>query len=153
MERDGRMRKRGSGEGSIHKRTDGRWVAIVDIGREGEKRRRKYIYGATRREVHEQLTRVLRDHQQGRATASERLTVEQFLAQWLEEFVKKRRRAKTHASYAEMVRLYLVPGLGRYRLSRLSAPEIDAFLNQKLESGLSTRTVQYMHAVLRSAYS
>jgi integrase len=115
------MRKRGSGEGSIHKRADGRWVAIVDVGREGNKRRRKYIYGGTRREVQEQLTRVLRDQQQGRGTASERLTVEQFLARWLEEFVKKRRRAKTHASYAEMVRLYLAPGLGRHRLSRLSA--------------------------------
>jgi len=147
------MLKRGSGEGSIHKRADGRWVAIVDLGREGNKRRRKYIYGGTRRDVQEQLTRALRNQQQGRGTASERLTVEQFLARWLEEFVKKRRRAKTHASYAEMVRLYLVPGLGRHRLSRLSATQIDAFLNRKLEDGLSTRTVQYMHAVLRSAYS
>ena len=147
------MGKRGSGEGSIHKRSDGRWVAIVDLGREGRKRRRKYIYGATRREVQERLLSAMRDHQQGVGSASERLTVEQFLAKWLEEFVKKRRRAKTYSSYAEMARLYLVPGLGRYRLSRLSAPQIDAFLNRKLEEGLSTRTVQYMHAVLRSAYS
>src|SRR4051794_7194863 len=113
------MGKRGSGEGSIHKRGDGRWVAIVDVGREGNKRKRKYIYGGTRREVQEQLARALRNQQQGLAVASDRLTVEQFLVQWLEEFVKKRRRAKTHESYAEMVRLYLVPGLGRVRLSRL----------------------------------
>lgn len=147
------MRKRGSGEGSIHKRTDGRWVAIVDLGREGNRRRRKYIHGDTRRDVQEQLTRALGHHQQGLQIASDRLTVEQFLAQWLDEFVKKRRRVKTHASYVEMVRLYLVPGLGRQKLSRLSATQIDAFLNRKLEDGLSTRTVQYMHAVLRSAYS
>src|SRR5207244_7048481 len=119
----------------------------------GNRRRRKYIYGGTRRDVHEQLTRALRHQEQGLGIASERLTVEQFLAQWLDEFVKKRRRAKTHASYSEMVRLYLAPGLGRHKLSRLSATQIDAFLNRKLEDGLSSRTVQYMHAVLRSAYS
>jgi hypothetical protein len=52
------MGKRGSGEGSIHKRADGRWVAIVDQGQEGNRRRRKYIYGGTRRDVHEQLCRT-----------------------------------------------------------------------------------------------
>ncbi len=64
------------------------------------------------------MTRPLRNHQQGLGVARDRITVDQFLAQWPEEFVKKGRRAKTHAAYSEMVRLYLVPGLGRHHLQR-----------------------------------
>src|SRR5204863_1625608 len=38
-------------------------------------------------------------------------------------------------------------------LQTFSHTQIDAFLNRKLEEDLSSRTLQYMHAVLRSAYS
>jgi hypothetical protein len=50
-------RRRGKGEGSITQRPDGRWVARVDLGWQEGKRRRKAVYGRTRREVADKLTR------------------------------------------------------------------------------------------------
>src|SRR5262249_27537688 len=43
--------RRGHGEGSIHKRADGRWAATIDLGWEDGRRKRKTLYGKTRREV------------------------------------------------------------------------------------------------------
>jgi integrase len=51
-------RRRGSNEGSIFQRGGGRWCAILNLGWEGGKRRRKYIYGATAADVQEQLLKA-----------------------------------------------------------------------------------------------
>jgi len=50
-----RKRRRGPGEGSIVQRKDGRWQASIQIGYNPEtgKPKRKYFYGATRKEVQE----------------------------------------------------------------------------------------------------
>jgi integrase len=44
-----------------------------------------------------------------------------------------------------------VPSLGKHQLQKLSAQNVQVFLTSKLESGLSARTVQYLHATLRAA--
>ena len=45
----------------------------------------------------------------------------------------------------------LVPALGRLPLQKLAPQHVQAFLNEKLASHLSPRTVQYLRAVLRRA--
>jgi integrase len=146
------MGKRGHNEGSIYKRgDDGRWAATVTLGYEGGKRKRKTFYGDTRREVQEQLTKALRDIQQGLPIASERQTVGDFLQRWLEESVKGKKEPKTYASYAQLIRLHLSPDLGRIVLAKLSPQDVQDFINRKQAAGLSPRTVQYLHAVLRAA--
>jgi len=70
--------RRGHGEGSIYQReSDGRWCSTVDLGWVNGKRKRKVIYGKTRKEVAEKLKVVLRDQQQGLPVAMERQTVGQ----------------------------------------------------------------------------
>ncbi len=106
------MGKRGQNEGSIYKRDDGRWVAVLSLGYVGGKRKRKSFYGETRKDVQAQLTAALRDQQQGLPVAVERQTVAQFLAHWLETSVKPPAKSyNTHRSYAKLVRLYLAPHL------------------------------------------
>ena len=145
------MSKRGQNEGSIYKRNDRRWVAVVSLGYKGGKRFRKSFYGKTRREVQEKLTAALRSHQQGLPLAPERQTVAQFLEYWLAESVKQNVRPRTYEGYCLHVRLHIVPALGRIRLAKLTAQNVQEFLNAKLRDGYAPRTVQYMHAVLRRA--
>ena len=78
------MSRRGHGEGSVFQRKDGRWVGTLNFGWQDGKRRRKYFYGATRREVAEVLTKAQRDAQLGLTVArDERLTVADYLERWL----------------------------------------------------------------------
>jgi hypothetical protein len=46
-----KAKRRGSNEGSIFQRKDGRWCAQLSLGWVNGKRRRKYIYGSTAEEV------------------------------------------------------------------------------------------------------
>ena len=144
--------RRGHGEGSIYQRkSDGKWVSSVDLGYVDGKRKRKTIYGKTRREVAEKLKVALRDQQQGLPVAVERQSVGQFLDRWLDDVVKPTVRPKTFATYAQIVRLYLKPALGRHQLAALTPQHVQAMMNARLGDELSARTVQHMRAVLRTA--
>ena len=101
-------KRRGHGEGSISLRKDGRWWARVDLGvvevkdKDGITRRtrkRKQIYGKTRKEVAEKLKVLLREQQQGLPVSVERQTVSQFMDRWLTDTIEPYRRPKTVASY------------------------------------------------------
>jgi integrase len=139
--------RRGNGEGSITRLADGRWQARVSL----PNGRRKAFYGKTRREAAEKLTRALAAQQQGLPLVGERQTVGQFLTHWLEDVARPSVRPRTYASYAQLLRLHLLPELGRVPLAKLSPQHVQSFLNRKRAAGLSARTVQYLHAVLRRA--
>jgi hypothetical protein len=57
------MAKRGQNEGSIYKRKDGRWTAVVNLGYQNGKLKRKSFYGKTREEVQSKLVATLSDVQ------------------------------------------------------------------------------------------
>jgi integrase len=172
-------KRRGHGEGSIYQLPDGRWRAAVSLGWRETKGgqliwRRKIVIGKTRYEVQEELKKLLRDQQRGINIDPEKQTVQEFLEHWLEQVAKPRVRAATYASYDWIVKKHLVPGLGRIRLAKLSPQAVQTFLNELLESGrlprpwekkesegqqdkpqpepgLTPRTVQHIHATLRTA--
>jgi len=74
-----------------------------------------------------------------------------YLSQWLEDVVRRQGRPTTYRSYEQLIRIHISPHLGDVPLSKLTTQHIRGLLNQKQDSGLSSRTVQYIHAVLRSA--
>jgi integrase len=143
-------KRRGRGEGTISKRVDGRWQARVDLGWQDGKRRRKAVYGRTRREASERLTEALRAVQQCATIPDERQTVGHFLDCWLEQ-KRSRLRPRTWATYETAVRLHLAPGLGKIRLSRLTPAEVDQWFRLHQKQGATARSVRYAHTILRAA--
>ena len=144
-------KKRGRNEGTIFQRKDGRWCATVDLGWEGGRRKRKCFYEATRKKVANVLNKALRDNSEGLRIAVERQTVGQFLTRWLAESVKPSVRPLTYEQYAQHVRLYIEPAIGKVRLSKLAPQQVLSLINGKLKDGLSPRTIQITLFVLRRA--
>src|SRR5687767_4646965 len=107
------MARRGNHEGSIYRRSDGYWTAAISIGT-----KRKVVYGKTRREVAEKLARLQQAASTGALVQTERITVEQFMIDWLET-VKPNLKPSTHASYEDLTRLHILPILGGMRLQSL----------------------------------
>lgn len=143
---------RGRNEGSITRLADGRWQARFIYYDEAGRRRRKPIYGRTREEAAGKLTDALADLRKGQLPLrNERQTVAQFLEQWLDDWARVTVRPSTHVSYASYVHRHLIPGLGRHGLAKLTPQEVQRFLNAKLSSGLSPRSVQLLRAILRRA--
>jgi integrase len=96
-------KRRGHGEGSIHLRDDGRWCAVIDLGIINGKRKRKYIYGETRKAVQEQLRALQREQEAGVRLDAARQSVKQFLERWIADSIRPHRRPKTVDSYVQIV--------------------------------------------------
>jgi integrase len=78
------------------------------------------------------------------------LTVGEYLGKWLGS-LRGTVRERIWKRSEEMVRLHLVPVLGKTRLDRLSALQLQALYGSKLDSGLSARTVRMIHTTLHKA--
>src|SRR4051812_39991617 len=106
------MRKKGNGEGSITKRPNGHYMGQVTIGRESSgKLIRKTIYGKTRKEVADEINKMLADVRQGLPVGDSTM-VGDYLKRWLEDSVKPSVRQFTYDGYAGMVKNHIVPALG-----------------------------------------
>ena len=145
------MTRRGPHEGSIYERQDGRWEGAVHIGWENGKRIRKFAIGHSRKEVADKLTKLVQARDEHRPIPNQREKLGPFLRRWLDETARPTLRASTYVSYDDILRLHLIPGLGRIAIAKLTPDEVQRFLNAKLADGLSPRRVQYIHAVLRRA--
>jgi integrase len=140
--------RRGNGEGTIVKRADGRWAAAIIF----DGYQRKWVYGKTRRDVSDRLRKIRSDVAEGRPVMNERLTMAEYLNRWLYEVAKQRTRPMTWRGYEHLVRLHILPTLGRVRLAKLTPQHVHSLVSQKVREGrLSPRTIQYMHSVLRAA--
>jgi integrase len=144
-------RKRNAGEGSIFQRADGRWCAQLDLGWEGGKRRRKYVYGITAQEVQDALLKARTDRAAGLPVKAERQTVAEYLLRWLMECAKPSTRPRTFERYEQLIRLHIVPEIGKIRLERLAPADVQRLLNRKLAGGLSPKSVRHLRAVLTVA--
>lgn len=142
-------RKRGHGTGSVTQLSDGRWQARASYW-DGGRLRRKAVYGKTRREAEQKLRELLARLDRGERPLDERTTVAEYLARWFTVH-GERQRPRTIRTYEQIIRLYLVPELGRLRLARLVPSDVEQALLRLRERGLSPRTVAHCRAVLRRA--
>lgn len=138
------MTRRANGEGSIYQRSDGLYIGAY----KGADGRRRTISGKLRSDVARRLVVAQREAQQGLTPGPARLTVGDFLTQWLAD-AGPSLRPRTQARYAELVRLHIAPALGRTTLVQLTPRQVQQLLNAKMAEGLSPNTVVYIRAVLR----
>ncbi len=148
-------KKRGQNEGTIFEERPGRWVASINLGHkiiDGKRRRiRTKFVATTRAAVLKRLTEALREQQTGGIVPLQRESLGAYLERWPDSLRSKGRSESTIASYKWIIKTYIAPELGTVPLIKLRQTDINELLERKLASGLSPRTVQYCHAVIRSA--
>src|SRR5215510_5166730 len=149
-----RKRRRVNGDGSVYKRQqDGYWVGAFYARTTSGARKRVVVYGKTLNEARDKLGKAQQQARAGIPVPDEAWKLGLYLEYWLENFVKRNRRPATYALYEMTSRLYLIPGLGNRRLTSLTVPIVQQFLNQRLEKGDSVRKVLVMRTVLSAALS
>ena len=144
------MGKRGNGEGSITRRSDGRWMARYTVHTAAGPQR-KYIYRKTRQEVAEELSKALSDRASGLVFDAGTLTLGGYLDRWLSHSVRGSVRQRTFERYEQIARVHIKPTLGRIKLKALTPTQVRGLYQEKLDDGLAPRTVQYIHTTLRKA--
>lgn len=135
------------GAGSIYRRkSDGQWCAAIFTGT-----RQKVLYGKTKQEVMAKLVAAQEQLAKGHGAKQPAPTVKEFLRSWLATSVKPRVRPLTYAGYRVNVEKHLIPTLGKIRLDQLTPRQVQEMMNERLSAGFSTKTVAYVHQVLRTA--
>lgn len=149
------MGKRGNGEGSISKRKDGRYMARYTVQTpDGPKQ--KTITGKkseSRDDVAAKLTKAMADRDGGYVFDAGNITVSEYLERWLSDSVRDTVRQRTYEGYEHIVERHISPTLGRVKLSKLTPAHVRGLYRDKLDAGLSNRTVRYVHTTLNKALS
>lgn len=141
------MSRGGYGAGSIYRRkSDGIWCAAIFTGT-----KQRVLYGKTRQEAMAKLVAAQAALARGHLAKQHPPTVAEFLRLWLSTSVKPRVRLTTYTGYQINVEKHLVPTLGKIRLDELTPRHVQEMMNDRLRAGLSTKTVSYVHQVLRTA--
>jgi integrase len=144
------MGKRGNGEGGISRRKDGLYMARYTV-KTAAGTKRKALYGKTRQEVAEKLTRAMAGQDDGLFFDADNLKVGQYLERWLMDSVLDTVRPTTYERYEQIVRIHIRPALGGVKLKNLTPVHVRGLYREKLQAGLSPRTVQYIHVTLHKA--
>jgi integrase len=103
----------------------------------------------TQAEAKRELTRLLSAADAGEHVDASRATVGDWLDTWIAA-TKAEVSAKTHERYAEIVRCYLKPELGRIPLQKLTTADIAAAYGG-FDRNPSPRTRRHIHRILKSA--
>ena len=151
----GKKKERGNGEGDVYPRKNREGKVIGYRGAywvhtaQGPKRR--FVSGKTKTEARLALRKAKADKDGGLVFDVPTLTVGEYLGRWLRDSVRDTVRQRTWERYEQIVRLHLVPSLGRAKLKDLSPAHVRGLYREKLDAGLSPRTVQYVHVTLHKA--
>lgn len=170
-------RVRANGDGTVYQRKDGRWEAAGYVLAPGNTRKRVRVYGTTRKDALAKLTEKIAASNRGLPVPSAQGSLAAYLTYWLENVAVHQLRENTHTRYTACVNRYLVPGLGKKKLTKLTAKDVRSWLNQlrttcqcctrRIDARrdqprccatraccrklLSPLTLTYIHSVLKSA--
>lgn len=109
------------------------------------------VYARSRAEVAEKL-RIIQEQarQAGRLPDAGRLTVAEYLQQWLAQ-AGQRLRPTTMADYRIMAEKHVAPRIGSIRLLKLNPLQLGRFYAALAQDGMSGRRRQMVHALLHKA--
>ncbi len=148
-------------QGHIKQRSKGSWTIWVDLGRDLETGKRKQQTSTVRgskKDAERELRAVLTRIEGGAYVKPAKLTVGEYLEQWLQSYVSSNVGPRTRERYVEIVHAHLIPALGSIPLIALRSQHIQTYYGKALESGrrdgnggLSAQTVQHHHRVLYEA--
>lgn len=138
--------------GSLRQKAPGRWELRVPLPPDrvtGERRRCSITFNGNKRDAERELARLVAEAERDEATAA-RATVASLLDAWWDQ--KRWRLSPTTArEYGRIIERRLRPDLGKKRLDRLSAADLDAYYIRLQHEGLGASSIRQLHAVLSGA--
>lgn len=140
------MVRRQRGNGTVYRRKEGRYEAACWVNTpQGIKRVRRYA--KTLNEAESILVEMRNKNDSGILSSTKEEKLADYMDYWLLS-VKSTIRRRTYSSYETTIRLYLKPGLGNKRLTKLTVAEVQLFINNQGRIGQSHRNLQKMRIVL-----
>jgi len=147
-------RKRAKGEGSIRKRTDGRWEVTIMVGfNDNGKPKRHSVYGKTQKEAIDNATAFRQQLERGQVI-DKRLTLGEYAEQWYIDY-EDQVRPSTYEGYKYTTLRVIIKLWGKKRLYEMKAADVERGLKKLVNEGSSrsvvTKVKAMLHQILRKA--
>ena len=140
------LKRRANNEGSIFKESaTGYWCAEISLPNGKRKRKRSKRQQVVKEWLLEQRTGL----QTGFLLPDDNIQFGDYLDRFLKDVAVPTLRPKTVDSYRWLIERHIKPNLGHIELTKLRPDHLQSLYSKKLEEGLSKRSVQHMHAVIR----
>lgn len=140
------------GEGSVlvrgETKVQARWP---DGGRMRAKTFTAATVGEARDLAEDHLRKIARDKRSGRYVPPSELTVEGLMAEYLERG-KQRWSTNTQASYALLVRRWIIPGIGMQRVVELTTRYLQTWFDGLVRDGQQPSQVNNIRIILSGAF-
>ena len=133
---------------------------IIETGRDiNGKRQQKWFSGyKSKKDAEKDMVKLLNQLETNTFINPEKITLAEYLKEWLSDYVEANLAQKTFEGYKVNVEAHIIPSIGKIQLQKLQPIHIQKFYKQKLENGrvdgkggLSAKSVIYIHRVLRKA--
>ena len=159
-------KRRANGEGSIRKRSDGRWEGRYTAGRNPETGKVIYknVLGKTQAEVKAKLKAAIEESANLDMLKADQYTTGQWMDVWFENCAKIKVRPSSHQTYRGYIDNHIEPNIGDVPLNKLSSLHLQKLYKkllaggrvERVESkgqpkGLSAKTVRNINQVISSA--
>ena len=147
-------KRRANGEGSIRKRSDGRWEGRYTAGYDPETGKRivKSVLGKTQAEVKEKLRKALEETRELDIVRSDDYTVGEWVQTWFELYSKPNVRPSTAAYYRRFIDCHVIPYIGHIKLNKLTARDIQKLYNDLKDHGRVREVLKAKKPGLSSSY-
>lgn len=133
-------KRRASGEGSIRKRSDGRWEGRYVAGHdEAGKPIRRNVLGKTQAEVKEKLKNALEEAKCIDVAKAGDYTVASWVKTWYELYSKPNIREATQERYWNHIRYHIIPEIGQIKLTKLISRDVQRMYNNVRDHGRVSR--------------
>lgn len=145
--------------GHLRRRSKDTWAIVIDLGRDanGKRRQKWHTVRGSKKNAQRKMAAILHQRETGSYVEPTKLTLSQYLEQWLEH-IQTKVSAKSFERYEEIARQHLMSALGHHRLDGLQPLHVQSYYTEAQRSGrrdgkggLSAQTVLHHHRVLHKA--
>lgn len=141
--------------GSIRQRPNGLWEARVVTGIDPitGKQIRKSVYGSKEKEVRRKITEIQNALDSGTYQEPSKMTVKEWLDEWLTTFCMNKLKPYTISSYRMIIDTHIGPAIGSMKLQAVRGLHVQKMYNALVANGAAPKYVKNIGAVAHKAFN
>lgn len=143
-------KKRNHGDGGLYYvKSQNLWRGVVDVGFWPDGRRRqKSVSSRSQREARAKLERLKAEISEYGAPLDKTTTVAGWAEHWLDTVCRPHMKPRPFAAYQSLVRVWIVPAVGRKRITQMKPSDLRAVTASVTAAGRSSSTALRVHNVM-----
>ena len=144
-----KMKRRRNGEGSVSERSDGFFQASLM-----KNRKRKFEYALTEKAAYDKLEMMRDKARRGVSLTGGDVTLNELGDSYIERYAKPYVRPSTLKNYQGYHENYIENSrIGKKRVSRIMADDVQDFVNDLVDKGLSGKTIRNIFAFVDAVFA